>query len=336
MIQSLVLGLGACLVLRGDATGGVIVASSILATRALAPVDQAIGHWKGFALARQSARRLSALLSAPEAPPRMALPAPRATLTVEGASVAPPGAARLTAADIRFTLEAGQGLGIVGPSASGKSSLARLLVGIWAPMRGTVRLDGSALGDWDPDQLGRHVGYMPQESELLPGTVAANIARFRFDASAEAIIEAARAANVHAMIQALPSGYQTRIGERGTDLSAGQRQRIALARALFGNPFLVVLDEPNSNLDGEGEQALTDALMAVRRRGGDRRRRRPPPERARRGRSGVLVMGEGRMLTVGPKEAIFAHTLKAVPPAGAAAAPPAPSAPHAQAAGAAS
>ena len=347
LIQSLVLGLGACLVLRGDATGGVIVASSILATRALAPVDQAIGHWKGFALARQSARRLSALLAAPEAPPRMALPAPRASLSVEGASAAPPGATRLTAADIRFTVEAGQGLGIVGPSASGKSSLARLLVGIWAPVRGTVRLDGSALGDWDPDALGRHVGYMPQESELLPGTIAANIARFRIDASAEAIIAAAKAANVHAMIQALPAGYQTRIGERGTDLSAGQRQRIALARALFGDPFLVVLDEPNSNLDGEGEQALTDALMAVRRRGGIVVVVAHRPS-ALAAVDRVLVMGEGRMLTVGPKEAIFAHTLKAVPPAGQAAAVPSPSqavpqassqppaAPRPQAAGAAS
>ncbi|WP_082552374.1 type I secretion system permease/ATPase [Methylobacterium sp. Leaf456] len=335
LIQSLVLGLGACLVLRGDATGGVIVASSILATRALAPVDQAIGHWKGFAMARQSARRLAAVLATPEAPPRMALPAPRTSLSVENASVAPPGAARLTAADIRFTLEAGQGLGIVGPSASGKSSLARLLVGLWTPVRGAVRLDGSALGDWDPDQLGRHVGYMPQESELLPGTVAANIARFRTDASAEAIIAAAQAANVHAMIQALPSGYQTRIGERGTDLSAGQRQRIALARALFGNPFLVVLDEPNSNLDGEGEQALTDALMAVRRRGGIVVVVAHRPS-ALAAVDRVLVMGEGRMLTVGPKETIFAHTLKAVPPAGQAASQAAAPMPHPQAAGAAS
>ncbi|MEE8630487.1 MULTISPECIES: type I secretion system permease/ATPase [Methylobacterium] len=325
LIQSLVLGLGACLVLRQDATGGVIVASSILATRALAPVDQAIGHWKGFALARQSARRLTALLAAPEAPPRMALPAPRAILSVENASVAPPGAARLTAADIRFTLESGQGLGIVGASASGKSSLARLLVGIWAPVRGTVRLDGSALGDWDPDALGRHIGYMPQESELLPGTVAANIARFRPDAGAEAIIAAARAANVHAMIQALPAGYQTRIGECGTDLSAGQRQRIALARALFGNPFLVVLDEPNSNLDGEGEQALTDALMTVRRRGGIVVVVAHRPS-ALAAVDRVLVMGEGRMLTVGPKEAVFAHTLKAVPPAGGRAAAQVPAA----------
>ncbi|WP_019904404.1 type I secretion system permease/ATPase [Methylobacterium sp. 77] len=315
LLQSLVLGVGAFLVIRQDATGGVIIASSILTARALAPVDQAIGHWKGLTLARQSWQRLSAHLSLTrDEPVRMPLPAPRQTLIVEGACAAPPNVQRLTAADVSFTLNGGQGLGIIGPSASGKSSLARLLVGIWAPVRGKVRLDGSALEDWDADALGRHVGYMAQEIELFPGTVAANIARFRPDATAEAVIAAAQAANVHAMIQALPAGYQTLVGDHGADLSAGQRQRIALARALFGEPFLVVLDEPNSNLDSEGEQALTDAMVAIRRRGGIVVVVAHRPS-ALAAIDLVLVMTEGRMHALAPKEEIFAHTLKAVPPA---------------------
>ena len=320
-LQSAVLGIGAYLVIRQEATAGVIIASSILTARALTPVDQAVGNWKSFTAARQSWGRLVTLLAAvPAKPEAMTLPEPREKLTVEAAAVAPPAVPRLTAADVTFSLTAGQGLGIIGPSASGKSSLARLLVGAWPAVRGAVRLDGSALEDWDRDQLGRYVGYVAQEIELFPGSVAANIARFRRDATAEEVIEAAKAANVHEMIQALPRGYETDIGEHGSDLSAGQRQRIALARALYGRPFLVVLDEPNSNLDSEGEHFLTQAMLGVRRRGGIVVVIAHRPS-ALAAVDHVLVMKDGRMHSFGTKEEIFAHTLKAVTPAQAGGAP---------------
>jgi PrtD family type I secretion system ABC transporter len=314
MLQSGVLGVGAWLVINQEATAGIIIAASILTSRALAPIDQAIAQWKPFMAARQSWRRLSELFAAvPDAGRAMALPEPRELLTVEGVAIAPPGAQRVTANDVSFTLEAGMGLGIIGRSASGKSSLARALVGVWQPLRGHVRLDGSALEHWNPEQLGRHIGYLAQEVELFAGTIAANIARFRQDAKAEEIIEAARAADVHELIQRLPNGYQTQIGERGAALSAGQRQRIALARALFGKPFLVVLDEPNSNLDAEGEQALTNAIRSVRERGGIVIVIAHQPS-AIAGVDHVLVMGNSRVQAFGPKEEVLSHRLKAVPP----------------------
>ena len=204
----------------------------------------------------------------PPETPAIALPAPTRPLAVEGISVAPPGAPRLVVQDLSLALVAGQGLGIIGASASGKSSLARALVGVWQPLRGTVRIDGAALGQWPAEDLGRHVGYLPQEVELFPGNIARNIARFDPDASPERVIAAATAAGVHEMVLRLPEGYGTPIGEGGSGLSAGQRQRVGLARALYGNPFLVVLDEPNANLDGEGESALTQAMLGVRARGG--------------------------------------------------------------------
>jgi ABC-type protease/lipase transport system fused ATPase/permease subunit len=214
--------------------------------------------------------------------------------------------------DVSFVLAPGQGLGILGPSASGKSSLARTLVGVWEPLRGTVRLDGASLQHWAPEELGQHIGYLPQEVELFSGTVATNIARFRTAATAEKIITAAKAAGVHELIQRLPNGYQTQIGERGATLSAGQRQRIALARALYDEPFLVVLDEPNSNLDAEGEQALTEAIAGVRRRGGIIVvvAHRPSAFAAL---DHALVMLEGRVQAVGPKEEVLSRSLKAVP-----------------------
>ncbi|KRE08095.1 type I secretion protein [Bosea sp. Root670] len=313
LLQSIVLGVGAYLVIQQEATAGIIVASSILTSRALAPVDLAIGNWKGFVRARQGWGRLKEMFEAqPSQAPALALPAPTELITVEAASVSPPGGQRLTASNVSFALRAGQGLGVIGQSASGKSSLARMLVGVWQPLTGTVRMDGSSLRHWRPEELGHHVGYLPQEVELFSGTVAANIARFRSDATAERIIEAAKASGVHELIQRLPEGYQTQIGERGTALSAGQRQRIALARALYGNPFLVVLDEPNSNLDAEGEQALTDAIFQVRRRGGVVVVIAHRPS-ALTALDQVLVMADGRVQAFGPKDEVLSTSLKAVP-----------------------
>ena len=270
MLQSAVLGVGAWLVINQEATAGIIIAGTILTGRALAPVDLAIANWRGFVAARQSWRRLGGLLSLlPAQTEPMALPAPRAGLTIENASAVPPGDRKVVVHDASFALEAGHGLGIIGASASGKSSLLRLLVGVWQPARGRVCLDGAALDQWG-SALGAHIGYLPQDVELFAGTVAENIARFEPDAKPDAIVAAARAASVHGLILSLPQGqgYETEIGSEGTALSPGQRQRIALARALYRDPFLVVLDEPNSNLDAEGEAALTQAILGVRARGG--------------------------------------------------------------------
>ncbi|MCK9915642.1 type I secretion system permease/ATPase [Microbacteriaceae bacterium K1510] len=269
LLQSAVLAVGALLVIRQEATAGVIIASSILTSRALAPVELVIAHWKSFLAARQSWRRLSELLaklSADSAP--LALPPPTKALDVELLSVRPPGRPANVVQGVRFTLKAGQALGVIGPSASGKSSLARALVGAWPPAAGKVRLDGAALEQWPAEARGRHIGYLPQDVELLDGTVGENIARFEPSPDPATVISAARAAGVHEMVLALPSGYETRIGEAGQALSAGQRQRIALARALYRDPFLVVLDEPNSNLDADGERALTASIAGIRARGG--------------------------------------------------------------------
>lgn len=269
MLQSMVLALGAYLVIHHQATPGIIIASSILTSRALAPIELAIAHWKSFLNARQSWQRLDGLFAAfPISEGGMELPVPSSTLAVENISVVAPGGRRVVVEDIGFSLGAGSGIGVIGPSGSGKSSLARALVGVWPLMRGKIRFDGAALEQWPVDAVGRHIGYLPQDVELFAGTVGQNICRFDENASPETIIEAARAAGVHDMILHLPEGYQTEIGESGAALSAGQRQRVALARALFGKPFLVVLDEPNSNLDAAGDQALTRAIEGIKARGG--------------------------------------------------------------------
>lgn len=269
MLQSMVLALGAYLVIYQQATPGIIIASSILTSRALAPIEAAIAHWKSFLAARQGWQRLDGLFAAmPRATDGMALPAPKAVLAVESIGVASPGDRRILIQDVEFSLTAGSGMGVIGPSGSGKSSLARALVGVWPLMRGKVRLDGAALEQWPAGSLGRHVGYLPQDVELFAGTVGQNISRFDDGSSPEAVIAAAEAAGAHEMILRLPDGYQTEIGDAGAALSAGQRQRVALARALYREPFLVVLDEPNSNLDASGEQALTQAIEKIRARGG--------------------------------------------------------------------
>lgn len=269
VLQSGVLAVGAYLVIHQEATAGIIIASSILTARALAPVELAIANWKSFVAARQAGRRLDQLLTLmPKEEEPMALPKPERSLTVDRIHVVPPGAERAVLHDISFSLSSGQGLGIIGPSGSGKSSLARALVGVWPQLYGKIRIDNAALDQWSPDALGRHLGYLPQDVELFDGNVAVNISRFDPEATPDGVLEAARAAGVHDLILSFPQGYGTLIGEGGMALSAGQRQRIALARAFYGNPFLVVLDEPSSNLDSEGEEALTKAIMNVRKRGG--------------------------------------------------------------------
>ena len=224
----------------------------------------------------------------------------------------PPGDQRLVVQEVSFTLNCGQGLGVIGPSGSGKSSLARVLVGAWLPVRGKVRLDGASLDQWAPEALGRHVGYLPQDVELFAGTVAQNIARFDPDVDAEAIVKAARAADVHELVVSLPNGYDTQIGEGGAALSAGQRQRVALARALYGDPFVVVLDEPDSNLDADGEQALKRAIAGIRQRNG------VAVVVAHRqsilaGIDHLLAMRGGRVVALGPKEAVLQKPRAAAP-----------------------
>jgi len=325
MLQSGVLGIGGYLVIQQEASAGVIIASSILTARALAPIDLAIANWRSFVGARQAWDRLVKLLGLlPARDLPMPLPPPVASLAVEMAAVTPPGEPKLVAADVNFVLKAGNGLGIIGPSASGKSSLVRMLVGVWPPARGKVRIDGATLSQWSSEALGAHIGYLPQDVELLAGTVAQNIARFEVEPDPAAIIAAANAAGVHELILGLPNGYDSQIGEQGRALSAGQQQRIALARALYRDPFLVVLDEPNSNLDNEGEEALTRAILGVRARGGIVVVVAHRPT-AIAGVDLLLVMGQGRQQAYGPKDEIArkftrpatAGPLKVVPDAAA-------------------
>ena len=314
-LQSGVLALGAWLVINNMASAGIIIASSILVARALAPAELAIANWRGFVQARQSWARLSDLFARiPAGTQPHALPAPTQSLSAEGVSVVPPGTQRVVVQDLSFGLRAGQGLGIIGPSASGKSSLVRALVGVWPPARGKVRLDGAALDQWASADLGPHIGFLPQEVELFAGTVAENIARFDPDASSDAVIAAATAAGVHDLILRLSDGYDTRIGESGAGLSAGQRQRVGLARALYGEPFLVVLDEPNANLDNEGENALTQAILGVRERGGICIVVAHRPS-ALASVDLILMMADGRAQAFGPKDEVLKRVLRSAPPA---------------------
>lgn len=305
ILQSVVLGIGAWLVINQQATAGIIIASSILTARALAPVEVALSQWRGFIAARQSWHRLSGLLGTiPAERERIQLPAPHATLTLEAVGVSPPGTNRIVAQGITLQLKAGQGLGVIGSSASGKSSLIRAIVGVWPAIQGKIRIDAAAIDQWSAEALGPHIGYLPQDMALFGGTVAENIARFSSDASSEQVIAAAKAAGVHELILELPNGYETQVGEGGNALSAGQRQRIGLARALYGNPFLVVLDEPNSNVDREGDEALTKAILGVRARGGIIVVVCHRPS-ALAGVDSVLVMQAGRQQAFGPKEQVF-------------------------------
>ena len=312
VLQSLVLGLGAYLVIYQEATAGVIIASSILVSRTLAPVEIAVANWKPFVAARQSWTRLCGLLeSVPAEQTPATLPAPHHELRVENVAAVPPGESRVVLNKVAFALTTGDGLGVIGPSASGKSSLARLLVGVWEPARGKVRLDGATLDQWSADILGRHVGYLPQDVELFAGTVAENIGRFTREIDFEKVLAAAKAAGAHDLVVSLPQGYETQIGEAGSALSAGQRQRVALARALYGDPFLVVLDEPNSNLDEEGERALTHAILGARHRGAIVIVIAHRPS-ALAAVDQVLVLSEGQQMRFGKKDDVLRAVLRPV------------------------
>lgn len=266
-LQVAILGVGAYLVIAGQLTAGSLVAASIIMGRALAPVEAAVGQWKQFVNARSAYGRLKDLLS--QVPPdasRMALPRPEGKLVLDRVVVTPPGATTPTVKGLSLEIAPGEAIAIVGASGAGKSSLARALVGVWLPISGTIRIDGADITHWDPEQLGPHLGYLPQEVELFTGTIAENIARFG-EIDPQKVIAAAVLAGAHDMIQSLPGGYDGRVGDAGRSLSGGQRQRVALARALYGTPRVLILDEPNASLDHEGEKALQDAIVAVKKLG---------------------------------------------------------------------
>ncbi|QYZ69237.1 type I secretion system permease/ATPase [Neotabrizicola shimadae] len=264
-LQSAMLGVGAWLVLQGELTSGAMIAGSILMGRALAPIEQAVGQWAVVTRAQEGRRRLAELLSRqPDEPVRTQLPRPRALLDVQGLTVIPPGENQAVLRMVSFNLQPGQALGVIGPSGAGKTSLARALIGVWRPSAGKVRLDGATLDQYDPDVLGSYIGYLPQRIALFDGTIADNIARLAPRPDPAKVVEAAKKAAAHEMILRLPDGYDTRVSTVGGRLSGGQIQRIGLARALYGDPVLLVLDEPNSNLDNDGSTALNLAIRQMK------------------------------------------------------------------------
>lgn len=264
-LQSAMLALGAYLTLQGEVTGGAMIAGSIMLGRALAPIEQVIGQWPMVLRTRQAWRSLDELLAlVPKAPVLTDLPKPRALLELTQVSVVPPAAKEPALRGVSFKLEPGHVLGVIGQSASGKSSLARILIGVWRPASGKVRLDGATLDQFGSDNLGQHVGYLPQDVTLFNASIAENIARLSSEASSEDIVKAAKMAGAHEMILKLSEGYNTRVDAQGGTLSGGQKQRIGLARAMFGEPVILVLDEPNSNLDGPGTHALNAAIRTMK------------------------------------------------------------------------
>ncbi|MBE0579767.1 type I secretion system permease/ATPase [Devosia sp.] len=311
LLQSAVLAVGAYLVIQGDLTGGLMIAASVITSRALAPVDQIVGQWRGFIAARLAYDRIRKILPKDNDGARETrLPLPGQKLSANQLAIGPRGAKVALVNGISFELVAGDALGIIGASGSGKSSLVRGLVGAWPTLSGALRLDGALLAHYDPSQIGGIVGYLPQQVDLFEGTVAENIARFRHDMTAEAVIAAARSADVHDMINSLPNGYDTPIGEQGDLLSAGQRQRIGLARALYGDPFLIVLDEPNSNLDAEGDAAVSKAIASARARGGIVVVVAHRPS-AIASVDQLLLLQKGRQVSFGPKKDVLDHIAKA-------------------------
>nr|WP_321447919.1 type I secretion system permease/ATPase [uncultured Cohaesibacter sp.] len=318
MLQSTILGVGAWLAIQHEITAGTMVAGSIMVSRALSPIELAISQWRAFVGARQSHARLIELMSKmPDHDVDLELPIPQDNLSIEQASCAPIGSRKAFIAPMSLKLKAGQALGIIGPSGSGKSTLAKCMVGILPTLSGAVRFDGSELNHWSEDKHKHIIGYLPQDLQLFQGTVAQNIARFDAEASSEAVIEAARLADLHDMISRLPDGYDTVIGPAGFALSGGQMQRIALARALYGDPFLIVLDEPNSSLDSQGEGALTKALFAMKEKGSIVVVIAHRPS-ALAAVDYVLCLNEGQVQAIGPKNEVLAKVLSPVSAQGAA------------------
>lgn len=267
-LQSAMLGLGAWLVLQGKLSAGAMIAGSILMGRALSPIEMAVGQWAVVQRAQEGWGRLAELFTRmPEEQPRTRLPRPKANLEAQNLTVVPPGESYATLRMVNFQLEPGQALGVIGPSGSGKSTLARALIGAWRPAGGKVRLDGAALDQYDPDTLGSYIGYLPQRVTLFEGTIAENIARLQGQPDGLKVVEAAKKAAAHDMIVKLPEGYDTRVSALGGRLSGGQIQRIGLARAMYGDPVIIVLDEPNSNLDNEGSVALNSAIRSMKEAG---------------------------------------------------------------------
>lgn len=309
LFQSMILGLGAYLVLQAEMTAGMMIAGSIIMGRALAPIDQMIGSWKGFVGARGAYGRLNELLTQiPEENRRMSLPAPKGDVVVETVAAAPPGVRMATIRGINFDTPAGEHVGIIGPSAAGKSTLARVLLGIWPTQVGSVRLDGAEVTQYNRDELGPHVGYLPQDIELFDGTISENIARFG-EVDAEKVVKAAKKAGVHEMILELPNGYDTYISSTSGALSGGQRQRVGLARALYGDPVFIVLDEPNSNLDDAGERALSQTIAQLKQEGAtlfviSHR------TSVLKNMDKLLVMKEGQVSAFGPRDEVLAQFAK--------------------------
>ena len=308
-LQSAMLGFGAWLVLRNELSAGAMIAASILLGRALQPVEQAVGQWPVLTRAREAKGRLAQLLTmVPDEPERTALPRPRALLEVAALSVVPPGESQAVLRMVSFTLQPGQALGVIGPSGAGKSTLARALTGLWRPASGKIRLDGATFDQYDPDVLGSYIGYLPQKVSLFDGTIADNIARLGRPDPAK-VVQAAQAAAAHEMILRLPEGYDTRISAVGGRLSGGQMQRIGLARALYGDPVFLILDEPNSNLDNEGSLALNAALRRLKAAGGAALIMAHRPA-AIQECDLLLVLDEGMRRAFGPREQVLREMVK--------------------------
>lgn len=306
LLQSAVLALGAFLVIQGELTAGLMIAASIITARALAPVDQLVSQWRGFMSARQALGRIRAILASNgQGAGQTILPKPSQSISVQNMAAGPRGLRMPIISGINIELKAGDGVGILGATGSGKSGLAKTLVGIWPTMLGTMRVDGAALDSFASGELSRFVGFLPQGAELFDGTIAENIARFDPQAENDAILEAAHLVGAHDLIVALPDGYDTSVGEHGTRLSAGQRQRIGIARAFFGDPFLIVLDEPHAHLDAEGDVALARAIKNARARGAIVIVTVHRPS-ALENLDTVLVLQKGRQVSFGPKDSVLA------------------------------
>ena len=313
MIQIATIAVGAYLVIERAIPGGMLFANMILAARALATIERIVGSWNGLFAAVQAYQRLDGVLNDYEPPvPATQLPTPIGRLSVENVSFAPAGSSALLLTAVSFRVEPGEMIGVIGKSGAGKSTLARLLVGIWKPTSGSVRLDGADVYSWDREDFGRHVAYQPQDTELFSGTIRDNIARFRVDAQDADVVKAAQAAGAHELILRLSKGYETELGEAAAVLSSGQRQRVGLARTLFGDPQIVVLDEPNANLDAEGEAALMEALLGLKRRGATVLLISHKPA-AFIHADKMLVLNNGQVAKFGPRDAVMGEVTR--PPA---------------------